>query len=98
MQVIVINSQKGGSGKTMLAKHLAVEAERAGDGPVYLIDTDPQSSLSACHDKREAKKPARIDVAFDKLPTPPPVASTSRGICSASPTSPSFLYRPVKMI
>jgi cellulose biosynthesis protein BcsQ len=32
MQVIVINSQKGGSAKTMLAKHLSVEAERAGDG------------------------------------------------------------------
>ena len=40
MQIVVINSQKGGSGKTMLAKHLAVEAERAGDGPVFLIDTD----------------------------------------------------------
>ena len=46
MQVVVINSQKGGSGKTMLAKHLAVEAERAGDGPVFLIDTDPQGSLT----------------------------------------------------
>jgi cellulose biosynthesis protein BcsQ len=30
MQVIIINSQKGGSAKTMLAKHLSVEAERAG--------------------------------------------------------------------
>ncbi len=47
MQVIAINSQKGGSGKTMLAKHLSVQAERAGDGPVYLIDTDPQGSLTA---------------------------------------------------
>jgi chromosome partitioning protein len=42
MQLIVINSQKGGSAKTLLAKHLSVEAERAGDGPVFLIDTDPQ--------------------------------------------------------
>ena len=67
MQVIIINSQKGGSGKTMLAKHLAVEAERAGDGPVFLIDTDPQASLSAWHTKREAEKPARIEVAFDRL-------------------------------
>ena len=46
MQVIVINSQKGGSAKTMLAKHLSVEAERAGDGPVFLLDTDPQGSLT----------------------------------------------------
>ena len=55
MQVIVINSQKGGSAKTMLAKHLSVEAERAGDGPVFLIDTDPQGSLTAWHTKRESE-------------------------------------------
>jgi cellulose biosynthesis protein BcsQ len=47
MQTIVINSQKGGSGKTSLCAHLAVEAERAGDGPVYLIDTDPQGTAAS---------------------------------------------------
>ena len=57
MQTIVINSQKGGSGKTMLCKHLAVEAERAGDGPVFLIDTDPQGTLTAWHSKRDAERP-----------------------------------------
>jgi chromosome partitioning protein len=67
MQVIVINSQKGGSGKTMLAKHLSVEAERAGDGPVYLIDTDPQGSLTAWHAKREAEAPARVEIPFEGL-------------------------------
>jgi chromosome partitioning protein len=67
MQVIVINSQKGGSAKTMLAKHLSVEAERAGDGPVFLIDTDPQGSLTAWHAKREAEKPARVEVPFEGL-------------------------------
>jgi chromosome partitioning protein len=67
MHIIVINSQKGGSGKTMLAKHLSVEAERAGDGPVYLIDTDPQGSLTAWHAKREADAPARVEIPFDGL-------------------------------
>lgn len=67
MQVIVINSQKGGSGKTMLAKHLAVEAERAGAGPVFLIDTDPQGSLTAWHAKRERERPQRAEVAFAEL-------------------------------
>jgi chromosome partitioning protein len=67
MQVIVINSQKGGSAKTMLAKHLSVEAERAGDGPVFLIDTDPQASLTAWHTKREAEAPARVELPFDGL-------------------------------
>ena len=34
MKTIVIASQKGGSGKTMLAARPAVEAERAGDTAV----------------------------------------------------------------
>src|ERR1039457_2139430 len=67
MQVIVINSQKGGSAKTMLAKHLSVEAERAGDGPVFLIDTDPQGTLTAWHAKRQADTPARVEVPFEGL-------------------------------
>ena len=44
MQVVAFSSQKGGSGKTTLAGHLAVEAERRGVGPVALIDTDPQGA------------------------------------------------------
>lgn len=64
MKTIVINSQKGGSGKTMLCKHLAVEAERAGDGPVFLIDTDPQGTLTAWHMKRESETPALVEVPF----------------------------------
>lgn len=67
MQVIVINSQKGGSGKTMLTKNLAIAAERAGDGPVYMIDTDPQGNLNAWYRRRDADKPAMIEVPFDKL-------------------------------
>jgi chromosome partitioning protein len=64
MQTIVINSQKGGSGKTTLCAHLAVQAELAGDGPAYLIDTDPQGTLSTWHEKREAEIPQRAEVAL----------------------------------
>lgn len=67
MQVIVINSQKGVSAKTMLAKHLSVEAERAGDGPVFLIDTDPRGSLTAWHAKRESERPQRVELPFEGL-------------------------------
>jgi len=57
MLVLVLASQKGGSGKTTLSGHLAVEAERAGIGPVALIDTDPQGSLSQWWNAREASTP-----------------------------------------
>jgi len=46
MRVIAVASQKGGSGKTTIAAHLAVRADAAGQGPVVLIDTDPQGSLA----------------------------------------------------
>jgi chromosome partitioning protein len=67
MKTIVINSQKGGSGKTTLCAHLAVEAERVGDGPIYLIDTDPQGTLSTWHEKREAELPRRVEVPLPEL-------------------------------
>ena len=67
MKTIVINSQKGGSGKTTICAHLAVEAERAGDGPVFLIDTDPQGTLSTWHEHREAEAPQRVEVPLESL-------------------------------
>lgn len=67
MQTIVVNSQKGGSGKTMLCAHLSVEAERAGDGPVFLIDTDPQGTLSTWHEHRAAETPQRAEVPLQHL-------------------------------
>ena len=68
MRVIVWNSQKGGSGKTNLCAAVAVEAERAGDGPVFVADTDPQGTLSTWHEARLAEMPARIDVSLASLP------------------------------
>ena len=54
---IVAASQKGGSGKTTLSGHLAVEASRAGAGAVALIDTDPQGSLAHWWNARRAPQP-----------------------------------------
>jgi chromosome partitioning protein len=68
MKTLLVNSQKGGSGKTTLLTHLAVEADRSGDGPIYLIDTDPQGTLSTWHERREAETPHRIDVPRADLP------------------------------
>ena len=68
MHVIVLASQKGGAGKTTLAAHLAVAAEAAGDGPAVLIDTDPQGSLSAWWNVREAQTPALAPTSIAELP------------------------------
>jgi len=57
MQTIVIVSQKGGTGKTTIAVHLAVAAELAGKAAV-VIDLDPQASAAAWRDLREAEAPA----------------------------------------
>ena len=57
MHVIAVASQKGGSGKTTLAGHLAVQADRTGCGPVALVDTDPQGSLSEWWNARTAETP-----------------------------------------
>jgi len=55
-------SQKGGTGKTTLSGHLAVEAQNAGVGPVALIDTDPQGSLSNWWNARAAAEPLFVKV------------------------------------
>jgi chromosome partitioning protein len=67
MYVVVMASQKGGSGKTTLSGHLAVEAEKAGAGPVALIDTDPQGSLSHWWNARAAKSPHFAKVGLYEL-------------------------------
>ncbi len=67
MRVVAFASQKGGSGKTTLSGHIAVEAERAGYGPVVLIDTDPQGSLAEWWNEREAKWPAFAHTSIARL-------------------------------
>ena len=69
MRVIAVASQKGGSGKTTLSGHLAVQAERAGAGPVVLVDIDPQASLADWWNEREAKEPAFASTTVARLAT-----------------------------
>jgi chromosome partitioning protein len=67
MYVIVCASQKGGSGKTTLSGHLAVEASRAGAGEIALIDTDPQGSLAAWWNARNAPTPHFVKAGMADL-------------------------------
>lgn len=67
MHVVAFTSQKGGSGKTTLAGHVAVEAERRGMGPVALIDTDPQGSLSEWWNARSVETPLFVQTSSQSL-------------------------------
>ena len=67
LRVLALASQKGGSGKTTLSGHLAVQAQRAGAGPVVLIDIDPQGSLADWWNEREAEFPAFAQTTVARL-------------------------------
>src|SRR3954452_6912793 len=67
MRIIALASRKGGSGKTTIAAHLAVQAGRVGDGPAVLVDTDPQGSLSEWWQERKDDTPALATVKLDDL-------------------------------
>jgi chromosome partitioning protein len=65
MHVIILANSKGGTSKSTLTAHLAVEAERQGAGAVAIIDTDPQGSLASWWNTREGETPvfAVVDIA-----------------------------------
>lgn len=67
MYVMTFASQKGGSGKTTLSGHVAVQAELSGEGPVAIIDTDPQGSLSEWWNERQTERPLFAAASFAQL-------------------------------
>ena len=67
MLVDAMVSRKGGVGKTTLAGHLAVEAERAGHGTVAVVDTDPQGSLTDWWNARSAPTPSFVQTTLTDL-------------------------------
>src|SRR3954471_11830196 len=66
MHTVAILSQKGGAGKTTLALHLAVAAERAGQ-VAAVIDLDPQASAAGWKDSRPAETPVVVSVPAARL-------------------------------
>lgn len=67
MHTVVFAARKGGASKTTLTGHLAVEAVRQGLGPVVMMDTDPQQSLAAWWQEREAEEPKLAAVGLSTL-------------------------------
>jgi chromosome partitioning protein len=68
MDVLTLASVKGGGGKSTLCAHISVEADRQGDGPVAVIDTDPQASLARWWNARQAETPAFVQTTLAELP------------------------------
>lgn len=66
MPTIAIVSQKGGSGKTTLAIHLAAAATNAGK-VACIIDTDPQATAAAWGDWRGGSDPEVITTPPTRL-------------------------------
>jgi chromosome partitioning protein len=67
MKVVSLISQKGGSGKSTLAAHYAVEAARGTLQPVYLVDLDPQHSLTEWCRSRQKKEPVLVDAGREPV-------------------------------
>jgi chromosome partitioning protein len=67
MKTIAIISQKGGAGKTTVAIHLAVAAERRGM-KTAVFDLDPQASAASWADKRNSPSPAVVPAQAARLP------------------------------
>lgn len=66
MKIVAVISQKGGSGKTTLALHLAVAAEASGR-PTVVIDLDPQASSAGWKDSRETETPVVAALPHTRL-------------------------------
>lgn len=67
MRTVAMVTQKGGSGKSTLAACLAVVAQEAGER-VFLIDMDPQKSLTKWARRRNDKDMPIETVSAGKLP------------------------------
>jgi chromosome partitioning protein len=66
MKTVAVISQKGGSGKTTLALHLAVASSLAGQNTA-VIDLDPQASAAKWSDRRTEELPVVLSAHASRL-------------------------------
>jgi chromosome partitioning protein len=69
MKVLVTASRKGGSGKTVVTRHLAVAALRSGIGKVAMVDFDPMRGLSRWWQRRPEDGLELVQLAPEGLPS-----------------------------
>ena len=68
MKTVAMISQKGGTGKSTIATHLAVCAERDHQN-VAIFDIDPQASAYKWSQRRRADTPTVVKATPAQLPT-----------------------------
>lgn len=94
MKTIVVAAQKGGAGKTTLARNLAVAASQDASR-VLCLDLDPQGSLRGWWESREAEMPAMLDrdPAPDRLKGTLKAAAAQFDLCviDTPPAAPQWL-------
>ncbi|MBG6083225.1 AAA family ATPase [Rubrivivax gelatinosus] len=66
-KVIVVSNTKGGAGKSTTAINLAVQIVQAGDGPVCMMDLDPQGSTAKWWNVRPTEDIAYANVDLNNL-------------------------------
>lgn len=79
MKTVAFMTQKGGAGKTTLVASLGVVAQESGER-VFLIDLDPQGTLTSWGRRRRTETPA-----VDKI-TPDKLAAALKGLAAAGYT------------
>lgn len=68
-KVIALATQKGGSGKSTISIHLAVEALRSRkSAQVVILDLDPQGSVADWAERRELEAPIVLQALPGNLP------------------------------
>jgi chromosome partitioning protein len=87
MKTVAILSGKGGSGKSTIAMHLAVAAERRG-APVAVLDIDPQASAATWKDTRADESPSVTSLQPSRLAKALQVAENAGAVLALIDTAP----------
>lgn len=99
MKTILVAAQKGGSGKTTVARNLSVAAAQDGK-QVLCLDLDPQGSLRGWWESREAEMPAMLDrdPPPDRLRETLDAAKEQFELCiiDTPPAHPEWLSEPLR--